>query len=96
MIPVKTLQRYKCDFCKKRSTKSVIEKHEKRCFRNPNRFCDNCKNEGVVETFEDGGNDEFVRVEVPCRYCAKFDPKVLKEIEERENKDKQGIESPDF
>ena len=74
---VKTQQKYKCDFCKKRSTKSVIEIHEKRCFRNPNRFCTNCNNTGkqIITDFGD---------EQDCFYCAKFDPKMLKEIEERE------------
>lgn len=81
MIPVKTLQRYKCDFCKKRSTKSVIEKHEKRCFRNPNRFCDYCNNKGKIHVVENGyGYHEN------CPYCSKFDPKVLKEIQEYEKK----------
>lgn len=81
MIPVKTQPRFKCDFCKKRSTKAVIAKHESRCFRNPNRFCDNCKNTGVQE-YDEG---DFT-VEVACHYCAKFDPKVLKDIEEYEKK----------
>lgn len=35
---------YKCDFCKKYSSaKSVITKHEKKCFGNPiNRACKTC------------------------------------------------------
>ena len=45
-----------------------MEKHEKRCFRNPNRFCDACGNTGKV-------------VEVDCTYCSKFDAKQLAEIE---------------
>ena len=48
MKEVRTQQRYKCDFCKYRSTKSVMEKHEKRCYRNPDRFCDYCENRGYT------------------------------------------------
>jgi uncharacterized CHY-type Zn-finger protein len=83
MIPVKTMQKYKCDFCKKRGIKSAIEKHERRCFRNPNRFCDTCKNTGktieIVPEYGTFTND--------CPYCSRFDPQQKKEIEERE----QGI-----
>lgn len=85
MKPVKTLQRYKCDFCKKRSVKHIIAKHEKSCYRNPKRFCDNCNNTGITR-------EELVDPiygDVPCRYCADFDKKMLKEIEEREAKEKK-------
>ena len=82
MIPVKTLQKYKCDFCKKRSVKHIIALHEKRCFRNPNRFCDYCKNTGKAT--ETDGTDYDNPIKVDCRYCAKFDKKMLKEIRERE------------
>jgi len=78
MKPVKTMQRYKCDFCSKRSVKSVIAIHEKRCFRNPNRYCDFCDNKRY--TMESG-------FKIPCPYCVMFDPKRLKEIEEREKKE---------
>ena len=85
MKPVKVMPKFKCDFCQKRSTKSVMEVHEKRCFRNPNRFCDNCENKGYTE--EDHGIDEYSNwIKTPCFYCEKFDPKMLKEIQEREAK----------
>lgn len=84
MKSVRVVPRFKCDFCKYRSTKSVMEKHEKRCFRNPNRFCDFCENkEVVVETIADIGGETYTE-ERPCPYCSKFDPKIKKEIEERE------------
>ena len=87
MIEVKTMKRYKCDFCKKRSTRSVMILHEKRCYRNPNRFCDNCDNSGftfVEPEYLDGFRTE--KIKEPCYYCSKFDANQLKEIEEREIK----------
>ena len=79
MIPVKVMPKFRCDFCKKRSTKAVMELHEKRCFRNPNRFCDYCENTGEEELEENG---QWYKV--PCHYCEKFNPQMLKEIEARE------------
>ena len=75
MIPVKTLPKFKCDFCKKRSTKSVIEKHERRCFRNPNRFCDFCENLGYTMIRE---NETDIKAD--CPYCAKFNKETLQAI----------------
>jgi len=83
MRTVRTQQRYKCDFCKRRSTKATMELHEKICFRNPNRFCELCDNTGEVQVA--GGGEDPAYYE-KCFYCSKFDPKMLKEIEERENK----------
>lgn len=77
MKAVKTLQRYQCDFCKKRSVKHVIALHEKRCFRNPKRFCDSCGNTGEVEFHVDG----IGMAKAPCEYCAKFDKKKSEEID---------------
>lgn len=79
MIPVKVMPRFKCDFCKKRGTRTSMEKHERICFRNPDRFCDTCKNTGEVEESDMGYYGK-----VPCYYCGKFDPEMLKEIEARE------------
>jgi hypothetical protein len=79
MKKIRVVQRYRCDFCKKTGTKSSIEIHEKRCFRNPNRFCDYCQNEGYTNETE---ND--LNYKLPCPYCERFDKKKLKEIKERE------------
>ena len=81
MKEVKTQQRYKCDFCKKRSTKSVMELHENRCFRNPNRFCDFCGNKGYTVEIEN--QTDFKQ---DCPYCFQFDRKQLEEIQAREEK----------
>ena len=39
MKKVLTYQKYKCDFCNKRSVKHVIERHERICYLNPKREC---------------------------------------------------------
>lgn len=88
MKPVKTQQRYKCDFCKKRSIKSAMERHEKICFRNPDRYCEACDNKGET----DEGIEHYTYM-VPCFYCSKFDPEQLKSIEAREKLTEE-IENP--
>ncbi len=83
MKQVKVMPRFKCDFCNRRSTKAPMERHEKVCFRNPDRFCPECKNTGIVE--RDEGFDIYTNiVKEPCYYCSKFDPKMKEEIEARE------------
>lgn len=84
MKAVRTLQKYKCDFCQYRSVKHRVEIHEKRCFRNPNRFCDNCENKGYTEESHEGIGTE----RIPCHYCTQFDRLKLQEIEAREAKEK--------
>ena len=84
MVPVKTMPRFKCDFCNKRSIKRVMELHEKRCFRNPNRFCELCENKGYTEEYYEGIGTR----KTDCPYCSKFDPEKLKEIEAREQEGK--------
>lgn len=78
MKSVKTQPRFQCDFCKRRSTRSVMEKHEKRCFRNPDRFCDECGNTGEVtinvSDIADGVGGSF---QSSCPYCSKFDAKTI-------------------
>ena len=82
MKQVKVHPKFKCDFCKKRSVKSVMALHEKRCFRNPNRFCDYCENKGFIEEHYEGIGTQ----KIDCPYCSTFNPKKLKEIQERESK----------
>lgn len=86
MKPVRTQQRFQCDFCSRRSTKTVMEIHEKRCFRNPNRFCDACGNTGKQKVEVGELNGQTYYEDQPCFYCSKFDPKMLEEIMERESK----------
>lgn len=81
MKAVITRQKYKCDFCKKRGIKTAMEKHERRCFRNPNRYCDYCENKGYTNEEE---NDGEVRWQEPCVYCSKRDLAKEKEIAEYE------------
>lgn len=78
---VKTQQKYKCDFCKYRSVKHRVAIHEKRCFRNPNRFCDFCDNTGKIDSEH---IENYGTYKVDCPYCSKFNKKQLEEIIERE------------
>lgn len=43
------MKRFKCGFCSKiyRTTAKQCLEHERICYRNPNRDCDTCQNEGV-------------------------------------------------
>jgi hypothetical protein len=83
MKPVKTLPKFKCDFCKRRAVKWVMELHEKRCFRNPNRFCDYCENKGFTHEHivGDGINEEAYYQDIPCPYCSAKDEQKTKEID---------------
>ena len=86
MREVKVMPRFQCGYCKKRSIKRVIEVHEKRCFRNPARFCDYCDNTGKIEVSPD---IEMGSYKEDCPYCGRFDPEQLKGIEAREQKHKE-------
>jgi hypothetical protein len=80
MRAVRTLQKYKCDFCKRRSVKSAMERHEKVCFRNPNRFCEECQNTGKVEVEIFGYGIETT----DCYFCSRLDKEKLEAIEKYE------------
>lgn len=72
---VKSLPKYKCDYCRKTLTKKAMELHEKRCFRNPDRYCDYCDNKGYTiechgDLLVDG--DCGLSEEVPCPYCSQL------------------------
>lgn len=82
MKEVKVQKRFKCDFCKFRSVKHIVAIHEKRCFRNPNRFCDYCENKGFTTEYYE---DAYASVKTDCPYCSKFNKKQLEEIQAREN-----------
>lgn len=75
---VKSQPKYKCDFCNRRSTKSAMERHEKRCYLNPDRVCDACDNTGIA-IVEHAEAPEYgvTYVEVECTFCKKFDRTVL-------------------
>jgi hypothetical protein len=68
MREVKTQPRFKCDFCRHTSTEKSMRLHEKRCYRNPNRFCDFCDNKGVLVDYIDEGLVQ----ETPCPFCEKL------------------------
>jgi len=74
------MPKFKCDFCKRRSTKAAMQKHEHRCFRNPNRFCDNCENKGFTRNHI---IDHYYE-DTPCHFCSKRDPKIEEAIKKYE------------
>lgn len=64
MRPIKVRPRWHCDFCSYTSSSVPgMELHERRCWRNPNRVCDNCEGTGFVDA-------------EPCYFCAQFDPSI--------------------
>lgn len=76
-IPVKTLPRFKCQFCLSyRAALKAVDRHEGICWQNPNRYCDFCENKGVIEeSYPEviGSNAIHSR---PCPYCSKEDKAV--------------------
>ena len=70
MRPVKTKPRFGCDFCKHTATAPTMAKHEKRCYRNPDRVCDwmGCDGNGTIDTGCDGYTDGPKFAE--CPHCA--------------------------
>lgn len=77
MKPIKTKPRFCCDFYSFSATEPTVAKHEKICWRNPNRFCETCKNRGYYTEVHgdlveegDGGLSE----DIPCPYCSQFKP----------------------
>lgn len=80
MKQIKTMPRFRCDFCRHTGIKRKMLVHEKVCWRNPNRHCDLCNDTGFVYTvLVEGSNDpQFLSPEYgttdPCVYCSKFDP----------------------
>jgi len=46
-----------------------MERHERRCFRNPNRECDACRNTGIIEENRPYPHRD---IQEECPYCAKF------------------------
>ena len=59
-----------------------MQRHERQCFRNPNRYCDNCKNTGQVHLIGDGINEPAYYQ--PCVFCEKLDKTKLAAIEKWE------------
>ena len=84
---VKSKPRFKCDFCRRVSGKVAMENHEKICYKNPNRFCENCKNKG--ETYE--YYDEGLYQTSPCPYCKTADE--IKELEAQKERERIELEN---
>ena len=65
---IKAQPKYKCDFCRHTSTKKAMERHEKMCYRNPNRYCEFCDNKGELVDYIDEGLVQ----RTPCPFCEKL------------------------
>jgi hypothetical protein len=72
---VKSPPRFRCDFCKRIATKPFMERHERICWANPNRYCELCDNKGEYTEFEGEGLSRTI----PCYYCSQFDAAKLPE-----------------
>jgi len=72
---VNTKPRYRCDFCKHVSTESAMKRHERICWKNPNRYCDNCNNTGKQDVDTDAGTFQD-----DCFYCSKRSPEALSSV----------------
>jgi hypothetical protein len=70
MRPVKSKPKFRCDFCNHTSTKVAMERHERICWKNPNRYCDLCNNTGEMDVDDGMG----YRYSEPCYWCKQFDP----------------------
>lgn len=60
-------------------------KHEKYCYRNPNRFCEYCKNKGFTEEWlaGDGVNEPaYFSDPIPCPYCSKEDKDLTQRLKD--------------
>ena len=47
------IQEYRCDYCnKKYRMKTACEKHERVCYKNPNRDCNMCEGNGTISEYQ--------------------------------------------
>ena len=64
---IKTKPKYKCAYCNHTSGEASMIVHEMRCWKNPKRYCDYCKNKGyTVEVYDEGLSEH-----IDCPYCSK-------------------------
>lgn len=62
-----------------------MEWHEKICWRNPKRFCEECNNTGRVTIY----HDEALVEETSCRFCCQKDDGLLESLAEAERESKE-------
>lgn len=74
MKPIRTRPKFRCDFCRYSATAPAVEKHEKICWLNPNRYCQMCQNRGYYFDVYDTV-DGATAPKIPCPYCSKFTTK---------------------
>lgn len=67
----------KCRFCNRRyRDKGYLGNHEYQCYKNPNRYCFTCENEGVID--EIMSNGYMGHKNLPCPDC-EISKQALKE-----------------
>lgn len=71
---IKTRPRFRCDFCSHIAGLKYMTHHEKICWKNPDRFCDNCNNTGEQWVVGDGINEPAYFE--PCFYCRQKDESI--------------------
>lgn len=71
---IKTLPRYKCDFCSHTATKAGMERHERICWFNPNRHCRSCNDTGWYPA-----ENERLAPE-RCYFCGQRDPILTRAV----------------
>jgi len=69
---VKTQPRYRCAYCTRVSTRIAMGRHEKICFRNPDRFCEACQNTGKIHVVGDGIEEPAYYED--CHFCRQMTP----------------------
>lgn len=77
---IKTKPRYRCDYCRHTAMQGAMERHEKVCWRNPNRYCEACDNKNF--TYIDHGGDGSLVEKLPCYYCQQYDASKLPPVEQ--------------
>lgn len=78
MRSVQSRPRYRCDYCRYVATESAVARHEKICWKNPDRICPACSNTGF---YDGGGTPEYGYEQIPCHYCTKRWDAAAEEIE---------------
>ena len=77
---IKTKPRYKCDYCRHTGMQRAIERHEKVCWRNPNRYCESCDNNHFI--YIDHNGDGSLVEKQPCYYCNQYDATKVPPVDE--------------
>lgn len=76
---IRSLPRYRCDYCNHTGIERKMRVHEIVCWKNPNRHCETCNNTGLV--YDNINDDGSLLAKQPCPYCSKYDPMLAPALE---------------